>query len=522
MAQRRKTIRGKRTRVDLSRVQDCFLPWQEDAFGHTRPPFVPALARLCADMSADLYDLDIERWLQAGWGDGSFQAERQIITGFSGWSQSRVAPSKVLRNRITLQRARSHMHFRPIGDTLRALQQIVSTNTGKVLILVYPAGAGRFVVAVCFMGTSKKFYDWFTNLKISHTPDGLHEGFAEICKQFESNAGQVHFPEMAATLGLSDLTLTDILSEARSADSRFRLLVTGHSQGGAVSQCYVHRLIHHYGVRPINLVCYTLAAPTVVSAQWQGDPAAYPIYNIINSDDYIPRTGACMRLGLDLVYHPDDAFRHASYIISPNDPDRGYALGRLTRILQHVEDTPSALEAILALCTMLEQSDKEVGLAVLTSLNIVFKYLPPALNGLGLPLSDLIHLVTHQLTVSYQAVYQAPPPQTVLHRLEEELHGCLTEVGPSLFTDCLLSLLFSPHHISSDEKKGEPTVPAYIAIVRQHTDQLRQGRWQAAPKPCVVDAAGEILLPLPRLTPTSIELSQPLLLDPPKTDQQHP
>lgn len=505
MPKSRTIIRGKHTRVDLSRVQECLLPWQEDAWGQQRPPFVPSLARLCAELSANLYDLDIGRWMEAGWGDGSFQMEEQIVSGFTGWQGQKYDAGKAIKSQFALRRARNKMNAaRPFNDILRTVQQFVTTSTGKVLVMVYPLKPPeRFVIAVSFMGTSRKFYDWITNFKITCTENGLHEGFQEISRQFEHNAGNIHFPEVALTLGLPDLTLADVIQEMRTPESRFTMLVSGHSQGGAVAQCYIHRLMHEYAVRPLHLVCYTLAAPTVVSEHWQGIPAAYPIFNIINSDDYVSRVGSCIRLGIDMVYHPDDAFRQDSYSYNPKDPAQVYAVGRLKRILQYIEDTPTAFEAIIALCEML-QEEGDATLKVLTSLNAAFKYLPPAMNTLGLSQSDINRLLSNRFIGLYRDAYEHPPEVETLNSLAHELQVCMHELGAETFTQTLIHLLFMPHIINSDPKQGESPLPSYIAIVRRHMDELQCGHWVVG-NPCHVQTpTGDRLLPLPRLAPLTI------------------
>ena len=46
MAERARTVRGRLTRTDLSRVDGFFAPWQPDAWGIDRPIFLPALAQI--------------------------------------------------------------------------------------------------------------------------------------------------------------------------------------------------------------------------------------------------------------------------------------------------------------------------------------------------------------------------------------------------------------------------------------------------------------------------------------------
>lgn len=68
---------------------------------------------------------------------------------------------------------------------------------------------------------------------------------------------------MAHALGRERLTLLDVVNLCATEDSPVRLLVCGHSQGGASAQAYVHLLMEEQGAMAENLLGYTFAAPTV-------------------------------------------------------------------------------------------------------------------------------------------------------------------------------------------------------------------------------------------------------------------
>ena len=73
MTRRRHIVRGHLTRVNLAAAQAVFAPPVKDAWGRALPPFDPDLARLCAELSAATYDLEVERFFDARFGDERMQ-----------------------------------------------------------------------------------------------------------------------------------------------------------------------------------------------------------------------------------------------------------------------------------------------------------------------------------------------------------------------------------------------------------------------------------------------------------------
>jgi hypothetical protein len=103
-----------------------------------------------------------------------------------------------------------------------ALRQRHGSDTGKAVVMIHPAPLGRYVVSVSFMGTGVRFYDWFSNFRMT-TLAGVHKGFQQLAEQFEGMEEEICFPATAAELGLERLTLRHVLQEMRSASSRFTL-----------------------------------------------------------------------------------------------------------------------------------------------------------------------------------------------------------------------------------------------------------------------------------------------------------
>lgn len=62
-------------------------------------------------------------------------------------------------------------------------------------------------------------------------------------------------------------------------------------------QVYAHLKMNETGISARNLIGYGFASPTVMAGRAVRDPSAYPLYNILNSDDLVPHCGAAVHLG---------------------------------------------------------------------------------------------------------------------------------------------------------------------------------------------------------------------------------
>lgn len=482
MSEKKVIVRGRLTRCDLTRTDDFFVPWQADPWGISRPAYRPGLARMSAELSANIYDLDVGRWLAAGWGDCTLQVENRVFGGVGAWYQDGIRPARALHNGLTLLRARAMIHplRNPIGDVLRAMRQTHTTDTGKAVVMARKDPvSGRYIISICFMGTSRKFYDWLTNFKLS-SEQGLHVGFLQLARQFDGNAERIAFPDLSEELGEGALTLEDILTEARRQDSRFLVWVTGHSQGGAVCQTYMQLLLDRRGVLPQNLVGYSFAAPTVAEADWQGMPSKYPLFNLINADDYVSRVGANMRLGVDLTYYPDDGFRAQHYGYSFEDPKCIFARDRVQRIMMYIQDTEGALEAMLSLCTALQDmQDPLVMMEILSALHIMLRYLRPAMGTIGIHVADVNRLLIRQMTAAYRAATgRTPNPENIRMR-SAAIREVILELGAQPFAAGLLELLFAPHGIAGEYDRNGTLRAPYCAIACAPAAQFQWAVWHA-------------------------------------------
>lgn len=133
--------------------------------------------------------------------------------------------------------------------------------------MMHPLPGGQFLLAIGFMGTGKRFYDWISNFRFT-TEEGFHKGFYQLCTYFEQGAESIVFPATAKALGLEKLTLGEVLSEMKSLSSRFRLWMAGHSQGAAVMQVFCHRLMTDWGVLAQNMTAMASLRPLLPRDAW--------------------------------------------------------------------------------------------------------------------------------------------------------------------------------------------------------------------------------------------------------------
>ncbi|MGN0448747.1 MAG: dockerin type I domain-containing protein [Ruminococcus sp.] len=182
-----------------------------------------------------------------------------------------------------------------------------SVNATLGLKKVIYNGQTKYVITVAFRGTDlTDFADVWSDINILKNSDGLHSGFADIAEDFYNTCSKIFF-----TVGGKDISLSDIFEEMKTENSKYCMVVTGHSLGGAVADILVGYNLYNEGVHPSNVVAYTFAAARSASYDYY-----YPytnIFNIINSDDWVPTVGNDKQIGTNIIYTPDDSFRKANY-----------------------------------------------------------------------------------------------------------------------------------------------------------------------------------------------------------------
>ena len=252
---------------DLSRLSSLTAPHQPDPFGMPAPVLTHEAALLSLALAEMTYTLDITPWMAAGWQDFSFQIDNVLESGQldSHIHTPEDAAFQQLASLHRMRRAQAALRARnPFGQLMAALRQREGSDTVKAVCMAHPLPEGRELIAIGFMGTGKRFYDWFSNFRFADEA-GFHQGFSQLCRHFEAAADRIVFPGAARRLGLDRLTLRDVLNDLRKPHSRFHLWMAGHSQGGAVMQVFTHRLMQS-GALAEHICGFGFASPTAASA----------------------------------------------------------------------------------------------------------------------------------------------------------------------------------------------------------------------------------------------------------------
>ncbi len=432
---------GSQTGMDLSDVSPLARPWQPDAEGTLRPPLTAEGLRLSVALAGATYSLSVAPWQQAGWRDLAAQVEYSVAAGLTGGSNSawhRLSQDLRLHT-LRWQATRADLFSQAAGT----LRQLRATDTGKALVMLHPLEGGRYVVAISFMGTVPRVYDWFANFRMASS-GGMHEGFLALARQFEENEGKLDFPETAAELGLERLTLADILAEARGEDSRFLLWLVGHSQGGAVMQIYAHHLLTEKNVNPRNVIGYGLASPSVATGTAVAEPGSYPLYHLINTDDVVPRMGAQVHLGLCLYYPAGAGLRRACYTW-PRDEASIRARLCCRAITQRMADTEACFRVG---CALLRVVSREAG-ALLPAIDLMHpgSALQKAFaEGEGAE-DSLRRFIERRAASAYLSVIGRELTEEAIAREETIISPVAEKLGLPQMMSAMLQLTTQPHTV---------------------------------------------------------------------------
>ena len=471
---------GKQTGIALEDVTPLLAPWEPDAFGMMRPPATDAAMRLSLEMAACTYQMAIEPWLDAGWVDPTLQVDTELMTDFMPEHQGPAL--KKLTTSWKLNRLRAKLkQSNPLGQMAGALRQIRTSDTGKAAVLCHPAPDGRYVVAVSFMGTGGRVYDWFSNFRMT-SDGGTHKGFLQLARQFEDNEEKIVFPETAAALGLPRLTLRDIITEAARPDSRFVLWVTGHSQGGALTQVWVRHKIEENHVDPRNIVGWGFASPSVMEGRAMAEPAAYPVWHVLNSDDVVPRMGAQVHLGACLIYPADEGLRKNCYGWPRDEASVGRRM-KIRPILANMTDTPKCIEAAVAYLTVLSEGPIEEMMSGLNVLGMKGSLMQGVMKAADSRAGDLLRYIVRHTKAAYASITGHAFAEETIEPLKAELRTLIDEMGAKEFAGSLIELMSWPHAANAHTEQVDGSYP-YIA--RQGIGRLTPMIWRGGDEPVKV------------------------------------
>lgn len=462
---------GPITGCDLSELTSLSGPFVRDPFDRLRPPFSREAAELSLELASMAYTLDLDPWAEAGWNDFSIQIDDTLQSGLTHGTSADGERMRALINALKVRRAKAALRERnPVSQVMSALRQRERSDTIKAVCMMHPLPEGRFLLAIGFMGTGKRFYDWISNFRFT-TEEGFHKGFYQLCTYFEQGAESIVFPATAQALGLEKLTLGEVLSEMKSLSSRFRLWMAGHSQGGAVMQVFCHRLMTDWGVLAQNMTGYGFASPTVATGRLVHDPAAYPLYHILNSDDMVPRMGALLHLGLCLEYPADDDFRERCYDLSPLPADVAARLA-LAPYQRAMVDTPTILMYGTAFFQCLAEEKGEEGLGSLLDRKWAIPAVDRMLQAAGGKAMDLLDRLIENAQNGHAALTGRPMDEQALAALRDRMRPVVHAFPFRRLMGAVLAYCMPPHHLVHRQQDG-----AYAVIVKDGLKRLRPFVW---------------------------------------------
>ena len=461
-------VPGRFTGCDLECLTPLCMPWQS-INGLLQPAFSHEAALLSLELAATAYDMENECWEQAGWHDFSYQIDNTLLTGPAVNRESSGMIDGVM-SEYYQQLAKSRLkRHNPISQIRGALRQREVSDTCKAIVMLHPLLGGQYLVAIGFMGTGKRIYDWISNFRVSHT-ERMHAGFLQLTKRFEANCGAIQFPETARELGLDKLTLTDVLQECRKPRSRFRLWMAGHSQGGAIMQIFAFSAVQQ-GLLRQNMLGYSFASPSVIYDHPPYDLNTFPLFHIINADDVFPRTGALLHVGRCRVFYPDEAMRKRCY---GKRCDKAEFRAFLSQT-RNVTDSGGAFLLVLSMLLAFQDMGQE---EALTSLNSMIGSLIPskivsAFSGRG---DDLLKGLIQRVRQGYfLASGRQNPPEESLSMLRKQVSELLRMHGSKAFSLAFLSAIALPHKLRGPV--GDGCLASYQYIVTERFGDLRQKCW---------------------------------------------
>ena len=403
--------------------------------------------QLSLRLSRLAYDMDIAPYLDAGWQDVSFQVDDLLLTDFKSRKSILQAAAK----------AKSRMEkLDPISQYLGFKRQKEELDTCKAVVLSKPV-EDKTLIVIAFTGTTRRMYEWLGNLRVEEE-DGFHAGFLQLTKVFEENAGKILFPSIQKTLA-------NVIDEMRAGSRQYRLFVTGHSQGAALTQIYLYRLMQS-GVSAENLQGVGFASPCVCMERSVQLAANYPIIHVINADDVVARIGGRMHIGMCCVLPPSGEFRRACYGPRADLP----VMRELLMLLHDVRSTPQALLLGMALTESLSQlpanESEEIWGAVMRS------YLPDMfvqrLRGYA---QRIMRSAKRRLQDKYEKTAGSVKlDELVVYR--EKWADCIACFGAKESIAALMDVLVRPHALAEGGRTR-----AYQLLVEEFDHQLVSCMW---------------------------------------------
>lgn len=428
--------------------------------GWKQAVFTGSGASLSLQLASVAYTLEMGPWREAGWKDISYQIDNSLFTGEDVNGPGMRGEYKQFMARLKLKSANL------LGQVLGTVRNREESDTCKAVVMCRKDESGRYLVALGFMGTGRRFHDWMANFRIADE-QGMHMGCLQLTRHFEEKMPEILFPETAKELGLEKLTLMDIMQECKRPDSRFKLWLSGHSQGGAVMQVFAYRAMEE-GLLQQNLIGYSFAAPSVMYKTGCMNLRSVPLFHIMNDDDLTPRIGARLHIGTCLSFHPTEEMRKACYGKVWEDE----RFRQVFSLVQRVRNNRDALLFLLALIRRMEQLSDWAAVQAVSE--ILGRYLPDKMLGLlgGRMDEGLRTLGRFVERKYYQSGGSRHLPEGVLAVWEEHMDRLMNAMGARPFVKCLLQVLGIPHRMRRKDSYGA-TIPVYAYVVERQLDRLQ-------------------------------------------------
>ena len=459
---------------DMGKIHALMQPMRAE-YGCLMPAPNKDAASLSLQLASLAYTLEMDPWREAGWQDVSYLVDHKLLTGeAANGSGGLTGVISGYRQFLSRFRAKSTNIINQVLGTVRNREE---SDTCKAVVMIKKTDDQRYLVAIGFMGTGKRVYDWLANIRI-HNEDGMHQGSLQLTKHFEENLPDMVFPETARELGMDKLTLKDILQECKRPKSRFKIWMAGHSQGGAVMQLFAYRAISR-GVLRKNLIGYGFASPSVLFGAGNMNMQSVPLFHLINEDDLVPRLGAQLHVGQCFIFRPTDSMRSACY--GTVWQSEGYAAA--FRMLRRVRDTEDVMILLMALCGALQQLGD--GAMVLTASELLGRFLPErVVNLLGGRMDQGLHALQRYVERNYlRSTGCTMLPEGHIRVFREMILAEMDAYGPRAFVKCLLQVMSIPHRLRYQAVHGD-TIPAYVYLTEEGYSMLRKGicpRYPSAP-----------------------------------------
>lgn len=427
--------------------------------GVPQPVFTGQGAWLSLQLASAAYSLNLAPWRESGWKDISYHIDNSLWTGEDANGSGVMGEYRQFLARFKAKTTNL------LGQVLGTVRNREESDTCKAVVMCRKDECGKYLVAIGFMGTGKRFFDWISNFRIANE-EGMHLGCLQLTRHFEESLPDILFPETAAELGLEKLTLQDILEECHQSGSRFKIWLAGHSQGGAVMQLFACRAVED-GVLRNHLIGYGFASPSVLYNTGKMDVRSIPLFHLLNRDDVTPRVGARLHIGICRMYSPTDAMRRTCYGKAWQEE----AFRETLCLLNRIRDNEDAMLALIGFINDLQKLSD--GATVQAVSELLGRFMPEKMLALlGGRMEDALGMAKRFVERNYyRSTGSRSLPRGLVAVWEERMGQMMDKRGPRNFVKCLLQALGIPHRMRMKESYGF-TVPAYTYLVEQDLQGL--------------------------------------------------